>query len=115
MATKHYPANILDQARDVLIGCKQIDPNLQIGALTQTAFADTMAQTQTMQSQIDTLEKQLTELRNKRDDQLNTLWESVKRVRFSVKGAYGDDSLEYELVGGTRLSDRKRPGRKPQA
>ena len=25
---------------------------------------------------------------------------------------YGDDSSQYELVGGTRLSDRKAPTRK---
>jgi hypothetical protein len=29
-------------------------------------------------------------------------------------GTFGDDSSEYEMVGGTRLSDRKRPVRKPE-
>jgi hypothetical protein len=35
------------------------------------------------------------------------LWDKVKRLRNGVKGTFGDDSTPYELVGGTRLSDRK--------
>jgi hypothetical protein len=36
----------------------------------------------------------------------------TKRVRSSVMGAFGDDSLEYERVGGKRSSERKKPSRK---
>mgnify|MGYP006872568633 CR=1 FL=1 len=32
--------------------------------------------------------------------------ETVKRVRANVKGPFGDDSSEYEMVG---LSERNRP------
>jgi len=42
------------------------------------------------------------------------MWDKVKRVRASVKGLYGDDSSEYEMVGGTRKSERKTPTRKPR-
>lgn len=35
------------------------------------------------------------------------LWDTVKRVRARVKGIYGDDSSQYEMVGGTRLSEGK--------
>jgi hypothetical protein len=38
-----------------------------------------------------------------------------KRVRSSVKGIFGDDSLEYEGVGGKRISDRKRPTKKAKS
>lgn len=31
------------------------------------------------------------------------LWDKVKRVRNSVKANYGDDSSQYEMVGGMRL------------
>jgi hypothetical protein len=34
-------------------------------------------------------------------------WDKLKPVRSTVKGLYGDDSSQYELVGGTRMSDRK--------
>jgi hypothetical protein len=40
------------------------------------------------------------------------LVEKVKRVHASVRGLYGDDSTQYELVGGTRMSDRKSRVRK---
>jgi hypothetical protein len=38
--------------------------------------------------------------------------EIAKRIRSSVKGAFGDDSLQFERVGGKRASDRKKPSRK---
>jgi hypothetical protein len=36
------------------------------------------------------------------------------RRRQAVKAAYGADSSEYEMTGGTRASERKRPTRKPK-
>ena len=41
---------------------------------------------------------QLSDLRNKRDEQMTQMWDALKRVRATVKGVYGDDSSEYELV-----------------
>jgi len=38
----------------------------------------------------------------------------ITRVRSSARGAFGADSDQYESVGGTRTSDRKRPTRKPK-
>jgi hypothetical protein len=43
------------------------------------------------------------------------VWDTVKRIRAGVKGAYGDDSFEYDLIGGTRRSERKRPARRQAA
>ena len=37
-----------------------------------------------------------------------------KRARAGVAGVYGDDSAEYQAVGGVRVSERKKPGRKPK-
>ncbi len=115
MASQGYPADILTQAAEILAACKQIDPEMKTGTLTQAAFADELAQTQAIQSQLHALELQMTEIRNKRDERLAQMWDTVKRVRASVKGAYGDDSTEYELVGGTRRSERKRPARRQAA
>lgn len=36
----------------------------------------------------------------------------VTRVKSMVRGFYGPDSDEYELVGGTRTSERARPARR---
>ena len=57
---------------------------------------------------------QITDLRNKRDVIYDRLWDKTKRVRNAVKGLYGDDSSEYEMVGGKRISERKPPVRKPK-
>lgn len=114
MSSKSYPNDIIAQAADVLTAYRQIDPDLKPGTLTQAAFAEELSQMQAMQSQIQAVEKQLTDLRNRRDARLAVLWDNVKRARASVKGTYGDDSSEYELVGGTRRSDRKRAIRRSE-
>ena len=115
MALKGYPSDIIVQTNDVLAACRQIDPDMKTGTLTQAAFADELAQTQAIQAQIQSLQLQLSNLRSKRDQRLARMWDTVKRVRASVKSTYGDDSSEYKLVGGTRMSERRRPTKRAQA
>ena len=115
MATRNYPSDVLAQTTDLLAACKQIDPNLSAGRASQISIGETLAQVRIMQTQIEELEKQLTGLRNRRDERLNELWDAVKRMRAQVKATYGDNSSEYDLVGGTRLSARKGAARRPPA
>ena len=61
------------------------------------------------------LENQLTDLRNRRDATNETLWDAVKRVRAGFKASFGDDSSQYEMIGGTRTSERKTATRKVAA
>jgi hypothetical protein len=42
------------------------------------------------------------------------MWDAVKRTRATVKGTNGDDSTEYKLIGGTRMSERRRSVRRAQ-
>jgi hypothetical protein len=65
-----------------------------------------------LETQVAALEVQLAEKRAQRDAHFKNLWEDTKRVRNSIKGSFGDDSLQYKMVGGTRLSDRKPSRRK---
>ena len=44
--------------------------------------------------------------------QMKSLWDKTKRARNSIKGSFGDDSPQYKMVGGTRLSERKSTRRK---
>ena len=46
--------------------------------------------------------------------QFKALWDRVKRARNSIKGSFGNDSSQYKMVGGIRLSDRK-PARRRSA
>jgi hypothetical protein len=54
-------------------------------------------------------------MRNQRDALYTELWDKVKRARSGVKANYGDDSSQHEMVGGTRLSERKSPTRKTKS
>jgi hypothetical protein len=107
-----YPPDVLSQSQETLSGWKTIDENMTVGDLTQTIFTADLATAQGFEAQISTLEAQLTNLRNQRDDSYIKVWDHTKRVRSTVKGIYGDDSTQYEMVGGTRKSERKRPTRK---
>jgi hypothetical protein len=69
----------------------------------------------TIQHALNSLEIQLTDQRNRRDAHYGEMWKKVKRLRAAVKGIYGDDSSEYEMAGGTRLSERKPRSRKKVA
>jgi hypothetical protein len=39
----------------------------------------------------------------------------VKRIYEGVKANYGDDSMQYEMVGRTRASNRKRRAHRMEA
>ena len=112
MATS-YPTDVHKQATDTLGGWKKITPPVaNLRDLTQEAMTSDLNSVQPILAQIAELEAQITDLRNKRDAIYDSLWDKTKRVRNAVKGLYGDDSSEYEMVGGKRLSERKPPARK---
>ena len=111
MSHRSYPTDVEEQARTVVEAWKNIDPEFKVGDLTFTDVETNISMVAPLLVQIDSLETELVDLRNQRDALLKDLWDSVKRVRAAVKGTFGDDSSEYEMVGGTRLSERKRPTR----
>jgi hypothetical protein len=112
MSRKNYPTDIVEQTRATLEAWKNIDPAFGVGDLTIAEVEADLSRTSPLLGQIDSLETELVDLRNQRDALFLSLWDGVKRVRAAVKGIYGDDSSQYEMIGGTRLSDRKHPTRK---
>ena len=112
MAKRPYPTDVLNQGKSVLDAWCQIDDQLTFGALNTGALTMDINQARGIQEQMTNLENQLTNLRNRRDAANGSLWDKVKRVRAGVKANYGDDSSQYEMVGGTRLSERKTPTRR---
>jgi hypothetical protein len=110
-----YPTDIVKQTKAVIEAWKKIDPNFKAGDLTPDVLAATLAQVDPILTQMSALNAQMTDQRNQRDDVYSTLWQYLKTVRTSVKGQYGDNSSQYEMVGGTRMSERKPGGRKPKA
>ena len=115
MSSSKFPPDTVAQAQAVLEAWKKIDPNLTIGDLAPAALVADLAQVQAVQGQISAAAAQLTDLRNQRDAVHVAVWDKVKRLRAGVKGIYGDDSSQYEMVGGTRRSERKKRTPKPPA
>lgn len=107
MRKKKYPSNVLEQAQDVIQAWNQIGTNQAFGTLSAAAFTAEVTTASTLIGDVSKLETQLNDKRNQRDAALAAMWDKVKRVRAIVKGSYGDDSNQYNLMGGTRLSDRK--------
>ena len=115
MNERNYPPNLLAQAKSLADALKNIDPNIQVGELTIADLQTDLEISATIQHALNSLEIQLTDQRNRRDADYGEMWKKVKRLRAAVKGIYGDDSSEYEMAGGTRLSERKPRSRKKVA
>ena len=107
MAKRVYPQDVVGQAQDVLVGWGQVSPTLVFGTLTSTLLTADVTASSPLESEISKLEIQLADKRNQRDMLYNAMWDKIKRVRAGVKANYGDDSQQFEMVGGTRTSDRK--------
>lgn len=94
-------------------------PEIKLGKSAEKQIA--LADAQALRGSLDTCnkavtdaERELTGLRNSRDDTAKSSNDVVTRFRSAVKGLMGPDSTEYEKVGGTRSSEIKRSPRKPK-
>ncbi|HJS17210.1 MAG TPA: hypothetical protein VJ785_00570 [Anaerolineales bacterium] len=115
MGKKLFPTDVINQAQGVLTAWNQISETMAFGPANRESLAEDLSAAQSVDADIAQLESQLTARRNQRDDIYTATWDKVKRVRAGVKANYGDDSSEFELVGGTRLSERKARTRKVAA
>ena len=107
MTRKLFPPDIIAQAQDVLAGWAQIGSTVAFGTLTSASLTADLTAYAPLDADISKLEKQLADKRTQRDLLCLAIWDKVKRAHASVRGIYGDDSTQYKLIGGTRLSDRK--------
>jgi hypothetical protein len=111
--TLSIESDVIEQAKVIADAWAQIDPELTFGELNQARLKEQLDSVIPIEHEIMSLETRLTNLRNERDSAYEVIWDQAKRVRMGVKVIYGDDSSQYEMVGGTRLSDRKPVSRKP--
>jgi hypothetical protein len=115
MPTKSYPSDVIDQGHAVLGAWRSIDPALKVGELAPEALESDLGLISPNTALINRLEAELSEARNQREAISQAIWDKVKRVRRGVQAIYGDDSSQYDTVGGTRVSDRKPRVRKSVA
>lgn len=99
-----------------LSALKSIDPSLDLGGgLTAANYESKVLNLRDKLSTYNTTLSLLDQLYN----ELNTLELDLKdvseRMLLGVAAKYGKNSNEYEMAGGTKKSERKRPVRKPKA
>jgi hypothetical protein len=112
MGKKIVPTDVIDQGNAVLWGWNQIGSTVTFGTLNIIQLTTDVNAYAPLEAEIGKLEILLNEKRMQRDALSLAVWDKVKRVRSSVRGIYGDDSAQYEHVGGTRMSERKPRSRK---
>ena len=105
--SKPYPADVLNQMKAAIASWQAIDPTLKFGDFSLEMMQSVLEQGEALRSQINALEAQLTNMRDQRDAVYHTGWKYINRLRDGIMSFYGDDSSEYEMVGRTRLSERK--------
>jgi hypothetical protein len=63
-------------------------------------------------SKVDALNAEKTKLVNSKAEATSDLSAFLVKARLAIKVQYGADSTEYDMAGGTRSSERKKPVRK---
>jgi len=107
MTPKRFPSDLLEQAVDIQDAWGRIDEQMTVGNISAASLTALINQIRMLECTIAGVQNQLLEVRAQREVLCQSLWDQLKRARSFVKGLYGDDSVQYELVGGKRLSDRK--------
>jgi len=102
-----YPRDIEQRMQRAVAAWQTIDPAMQIGALSLADLEATIARSEQIKSEMRALKVQMTALRDEHHALYFSGWDLVKRLRRWVRSVYGEDSSEYNVAGGTRLSDRK--------
>ncbi len=83
--------------------------------LTVADMAAQIALVESKRSDYNKTLKAADEISNDIDVEEKKLNEMCTKILSAAVGQFGEDSDEYEQLGGTRKSDRKKPVRKPKA
>ncbi len=115
MARQKRTSKALDKLNKRLSGMKSISPALDLGNGLDVATVGASASN--LETSVNTYNQDLS-LFDKKTNDLNDLEKAnnqlSRRILQAVGSAYGFDSSEYEMVGGVRTSERKKPHPKPK-
>ena len=104
----------------VLADCDQIirvwtdNDKFTMADVTLKNFKDLVADLRSSRDETEATKTQLTGLVNATNQKADAASGVVVRARSGFGSFFGRDSTQYEQAGGKRLSDRKRPVRKPK-
>jgi hypothetical protein len=112
MTRPNRTSRILDKAETRAAGLQSISPTLDLGqALTLTNYRD---QIQRLRDRLETYNAALASIgkyQNEVEALEKTLADLSEHMLLGVASHYGKNSNEYQMAGGVRKSDRKRPVR----
>lgn len=116
MAFKKRSSPLIESAQTRLASLSSIDPALDLGSdLTAAAYKSAIQDTQAKLDAYNALLSQADEAANTLNAAEKELGSLSERMLAGVAVKFGKDSNEYEMAGGVRKSERKRPARKKQA
>ncbi len=105
---------IIEKADQRLASLQSIDPNLDLTkGLTIQAFSDSIETARRRVAAYNTTLSHLDADRAAMVEAEKAVSAFAEKMLIGVAFEYGKDSREYEMAGGTRKSQRKRPARKP--
>ena len=91
------------------------NPSFALNGVTLAQFQTMLSELETSQRVTEDLRTQLTEAVNETNGRSAAVTEINTRARAGIRGFFGPDSTQYEQAGGTRRSERKPRARKPPA
>ena len=106
-------ANLLQEARKIKEAMEKIGAGLPAG-ISIAELEARIAALETSSGAVDALNAERTQMVNVKADDVKGLNEYLIIIRLAIKSLCGLNSSEYEMVGGTRASERKKPVRKPK-
>ncbi|MCI5122236.1 MAG: hypothetical protein D3908_13810 [Candidatus Electrothrix sp. AUS4] len=104
---------LLQEANEIKKALEKIDDRLPDG-LKAADMESRMGEVESVVDELDALNADRTRLVDVKGEKTGNLSDHIVQVRSAVKGIFGADSAEYDMVGGTRISERKRPARKAE-
>jgi predicted ATP-grasp superfamily ATP-dependent carboligase len=113
MLTVSIP-KLLQEAHAIKEALEQMSEGVPAG-ISASEMSDRIAALEGIISELDKVNAQKTQLVNSKGDMAQRVNDYIVQVRAVVKGMLGADSSEYEMVGGTRASERKKAKRKEKA
>ncbi|MDX6695599.1 MAG: hypothetical protein QOF02_3202 [Blastocatellia bacterium] len=86
------------------------NPTFTLGEITQESLQELLTELRTTRAETEELRTKLTARLNKIEELIEEVKLLVTRARSGFRATFGPDSTQYEQSGGTRTSERKRPG-----
>ena len=110
MLTVSIP-KLLQEAHAIKEALEQMGEGVPAG-ISASEMSDRIAALEAIIRELDKANAHTTQLVNSKGDVAKNVSDYIVQVRAVVKGIKGADSSEYDMVVGTRASERKKPKRK---